>query len=80
MEMPCRLTICKVVMAHSTNAVYVLCMQIQLSCQMGTQIAVQPNFIVENEHYMTWVSCCKEDLMEKPCLQLGSKNYKDYST
>jgi len=61
-------------MARSTTAVYVLCMQIQLSCQMVTQIAVQPGFMVENEHYMTWVSCCKGVLVEKSCLQLGSKN------
>jgi hypothetical protein len=61
-------------MAHSTTAVYVLSMQIELSCQMVTQIAVQPDFIVENEYYMTWVGCYKGVLMEKSCLQLGSKN------
>jgi hypothetical protein len=48
MEMPCRLTICKLGMAHSTTAVYVLSMQIELSCQMVTQIAVQSDFIVKN--------------------------------
>ena len=35
-------------MAHSTTAVYVLSMQIELSCQMVTQIAVQSDFIVKN--------------------------------
>jgi hypothetical protein len=35
-------------MTRSTTAVYVLSMQIELSCQMVTQIAVQPDFIVEN--------------------------------
>jgi hypothetical protein len=74
MEMPCRLTICKLGMAHSTTAVCVLRMQIDLSCQMVTQIAVQPDFIVENEYYMTWVGCYEGVLMEKLCLQLGSKN------
>ena len=72
--MPCRLTICKLVMAHSTTAVYVLSMQIELYCQMVTQIAVQPDFFVENEYYMTWVGCYKRVLMEKSCLQLGIKN------
>lgn len=48
MEMPCRLTICKLGMAHSITAKYVLSMQIELSCQMVTHIAVQPDFIVEN--------------------------------
>jgi hypothetical protein len=49
MEMLCRLTICKLGMAHSTIAVCVLGMQIELSCQMVTQIAMRPDFIVENE-------------------------------
>jgi hypothetical protein len=74
MEMPCRLTICKLAMAHSTTAVYVLIMQIELSCQMVTQVAVQPDIIVWNEYYMTWVGYFKGILMEKSCLQLSNKN------
>jgi hypothetical protein len=60
MEMQRRLTICKLGIVGTTPAVYILGMQIEFSCQMVSHTTTKPDFIVENEYYITWWVAIKE--------------------